>query len=100
MEPIEHGTPEHKIKFNKSKTFEVKIKENNFKLQISYNENTFLFEVEKIAQFPKNEYTKLLSFDELSKIDRFFLQFETTEDVINSLDIMIKNNNLNILEEE
>ena len=100
MEPIEHGTPEHKIKFNKSKTFEIKIKENNFKLQISYNENTFLFEIEKIAQFPKNEYSKLLSFDELSKIDRFFLQFETTEDVINSLDIMIKNNNLNILEED
>ena len=99
MNSLEHETPQQNIKFDKSKTFDVKTEENSFKLKISYNEKIFLFEIEKKDQFPKNEYGKLLTLDDLTKIDRFFLQFETTEDVINSLDIIVQNKNLNISEE-
>ena len=93
-----HDTPENKIKFNKSQMFEIKNKENDFKLKISYNETMFLFEVEKKAEFPKNEYANLISFDDLTKNYRFFLQFESTEEIVGSLSIMVKNNNLTILE--
>jgi len=94
----DHDTPENKIKFNKSQTFEIKTKENDYKLKVSYNETMFLFEVEKKAEFPKNEYANLISFEDLTKNYRFFLQFESTEEVVNSLSIMVKNNNLKILE--
>ena len=94
----DHDTPENKIKFNKSQAFEIKTKESDFKLKVSYNETMFLFEVEKKAEFPKNEYANLMSFDDLTKNYRFFLQFESTEEVVNSLSIMVKNNNLTILE--
>ena len=104
MQPVSsingHDTPENKIKFNKSQMFEIKNKENDFKLKISYNETMFLFEVEKKAEFPKNEYANLISFDDLTKNYRFFLQFESTEEVVGSLSIMVKNNNLKILEED
>ena len=96
----EHDTPEKNIKFNKSQTFEIKTEEKDFKLKVSYNETMFLFEVEKKAEFPKNEYANLMSFDDLTKNYRFFLQFETTEEVVNSLSIMVKNNNIKILEED
>ena len=94
----DHDTPENKIKFNKSQAFEIKTKESDFKLKVSYNETMFLFEVEKKAEFPKNEYANLLSFDDLTKNYKFFLQFESTEEVVNSLSIIVKNNNLTILE--
>ena len=96
----DHDTPEKNIKFNKSQTFEIKTEEKDFKLKVSYNETVFLFEVEKKAEFPKNEYANLMSFDDLTKNYRFFLQFETTEDVVNSLSIMVQNNNIKILEED
>jgi hypothetical protein len=96
----DHDTPEKNIKFNKSQTFEIKIEEKEFKLKASYNETVFLFEVEKKAEFPKNEYANLMSFDDLTKNYRFFLQFETTEEVVNSLSIMVQNNNIKILEED
>ena len=96
----DHDTPEKNIKFNKSQTFEIKTEEKDFKLKISYNETVFLFEVEKKAEFTKNEYANLMSFDDLTKNYRFFLQFETTEEVVNSLSIMVQNNNIKILEED
>ena len=96
----DHENQEKDIKFDETLSFDIKTKENDFKMKISYNEKVFLFEVEKIAEFPKNQYAKLFSFDDLTKISRFFLQFETTKDVANSLSIMIKNNNLTILEED
>ena len=96
----DHDTPEKNIKFNKSQTFEIKTEEKDFKLKVSYNETVFLFEIEKKAEFPKNEYANLMSFDDLTKNYRFFLQFESTEEVVNSLSIMVQNNNIKILEED
>ena len=96
----DHDTPEKNIKFNKSQTFEIKTEEKDFKLKVSYNETVFLFEVEKKAEFPKNEYANLMSFDDLTKNYGFFRQFDSTEDVVNSLSIMVKNNNIKILEED
>ena len=100
MNSLEHETPQQNIKFDKSKTFDVKTEENSFKLKISYNEKVFFLRSRKRANSPKNKCGKLLTLDDLTKIDRFFLQFGITEDIINSLDIMVQNNNLNISEEE
>ena len=96
----DHDTPEKNIKFNESQTFEIKTEEKDFKLKVSYNETVFLFEVEKKAEFPKNEYANLMSFDDLKKNYGFFRQFDSTEDLVNSLSIMVKNNNIKILEED
>ena len=60
----------------------------------------FFLRSRKRTNSPKNKYGKLLTLDDLTKIDRFFLQFGITEDIINSLDIMVQNNNLNISEED
>ena len=60
----------------------------------------FFLKQKKKAEFPKNEYANLMSFDDLTKNYRFFLQFETTEEVVNSLSIMVQNNNIKILEED
>ena len=95
----EHETPENSIKFEKFQTFDVKTQDNVFKLKISFNDKVLLFEIEKIAEFPKNIYNRILNVEELSKIDIFFLQFKTTEIMVNSFNLLIKNNNLSIIEE-
>ena len=95
----EHETPENSIKFEKFQTFDVKTQDNIFKLKISFNDKVLLFEIEKIAEFPKNMYNRILNVEELAKIDIFFLQFKTTEIMVNSFNLLIKNNNLSIIEE-
>ena len=40
-----------------------------------------------------------MNIDEFGKMNRFFLQFETTIEIINSLSSLINNNNLLIIEE-
>ena len=90
---------EKDIKFNKSQSFHVKNNENNFKLTISYNDKILFFEIEKVGEFPKSQYNKYLNLDELGKINKFFLQFESSEEVVNSFKDLISNQNLSIFED-
>ena len=87
------------IKFDNSDCFDINANEINFKLKLSYNDKLLYFEIEKVGEFPKNEYNKYFNLDEFGKMNRFFLQFETTIEIINSLISLIKNNNLSIIEE-
>ena len=96
---IDHSKND-KIIFTSSQSFDIKEKKTNFKLNISYNDKTLFFEIEKTDQFPKDLYTKYLSFDDLGKISRFFLQFDSLKEVIDSLQLMVKNNNISIIEEK
>ena len=91
---------EIKIKLDNYKTFEIKTNEINFNLKISYNENYLFFEIDKQNDFPKNKYNKIFNLDELGKINKFFLQFEYTIEVINVIGSIIQNNKLSILEEK
>ena len=89
-----------KIKFNNSQSFDIKENKTTFKLKLSYNDKILFFEIEKSDQFPKDIFTKYLTFDELGKINKFFLQFDTLLEVVDSLKLIINNNNLSIIEED
>ena len=89
-----------KINFEKSQSFDIKANNINYKLKISYNEQLLFFEIEKISEFPKNNYNKYLNFEDLGKINNFFRQFDTILEVVDSLNNLIKNGNLTILSED
>lgn len=88
------------IQFNNSHSFDIKTNENLFKLKISYNDELLFFEVNKIYEFPKNNYNISLNLEDLGKINKFFIQFEYPSEVVNSLALIIKNNNLSIIGED
>ena len=92
-------TQNEKIKFDNIKSFDIKVDNIMFILKISYNDKLLLFETEKKNQFPKELYLKYLNMEDLGKINRFFLQFETPADVIDSLTLIIQSNNMSIIEE-
>ena len=89
-----------KIVFEKSQSFDIKANNSNYKLKISYNEQLLFFEIEKVSEFPKNNYNKYFNFEDLGKIDRYFFQFETILEVVDSLSNLIQTNNLTISEED
>ena len=92
-------TPNENITFDNIKSFDIKVDNIMFILKISYNDKLLLFETEKKDQFPKELYLKYLDMEDLGKINRFFLQFETPADAIDSLALLIKSNNVSIIEE-
>ena len=96
---IDHSQDD-KIIYTSSQSFDIKEKKTFFKLNISYNDKILFIEIEKSDQFPKDLYTKYLSFDDLGKISKFFLQFDTLKEVVYSLQLIVKNNNISIIEEK
>ena len=87
------------IKFDNSQSFDIKSNDIFYKLKISFNDKLLFFEIEKKDEFPKNIYNLYLNFEELGKINKFFLQFDSSAEVIDSIKLIIKNNNLSIIEE-
>ena len=87
------------IKFDNSQSFDIKSNVIFYKLKISFNDKLLFFEIEKKDEFPKNIYNLYLNFEELGKINKFFLQFDSSAEIIDSIKIIIKNNNLSIIEE-
>ena len=83
--------------FNAKESFNVKVKEKNFKLTISYNENIIFFEIEENDAFPKKIFSLYQSLKELANSDKYFRQFDNLEEVFNAFKILILNNNLYIL---
>jgi hypothetical protein len=92
------STPE-KIKLENSQSFEVTTDNIKYNLIISYNDKLMCFEIEKLDEFPKKEYYLYLNMEQLSKINRFFIQFNSISEIFNSLKFIIQNNNLSINEE-
>ena len=85
------------MQFKENKTFSL---EENFTLKISINETLLFFELDKLNSFPKKDYKIYLSLDELGRINKFFNQFESTQEVLVSFDTLIESKNISVIEEE
>lgn len=85
---------DNKINFNVSETFNMKVNEKNIKLKISYNEQLFRFEAEEDDAFPKNKFCLLKSLEELTKIDKYFRQFDNLKEVFEAFKLLISNKTL------
>ena len=98
--PIDFKPEKNKLEFILKESFEIKSDNKIFILSISYNDNLILFEVEIKDIFPKEEYNIYLSLEQLGKINKYFLQFDSLKEVFESLKFLIQKNFLNIFEEE
>ncbi len=90
--------PSEKIKLENNKTFEITTDNIKYNLIISYDDKLLCFEIEKVDQFPKKEYYLYLNNELLSKINIFFLQFESIPAIFGGLKFIIESNNLSIFE--
>ena len=88
------------INFTTKESFEIHSNEKNYILKVSLNDKLIFFEVEEKNIFPKGEYNIYLSLEELGKINRYFLQFDTLKEVLESLKKLIEKNNLSIIKDE
>lgn len=88
------------IKFTTFKTFNLEKNDEKFILKISINEKLIFFELEKVNLFPKKDFNIHLSLEELGKINKFFNQFDTMSEVLNSLEILLESKNISVIEEE
>ena len=88
------------INFTTKESFEIRSNEKNYILKVSLNDKLMFFEVEEKNIFPKGEYNIYLSLEELGKINKYFLQFDTLKEVLESLRKLIEKNNLSIIKDE
>ena len=88
------------INFTTKESFEIHSNEKNYILKVSLNDKLIFFEVEEKNIFPKGEYNIYLSLEELGKINKYFLQFDTLKEVLESLKKLIEKNNLSIINDE
>ena len=101
--PIVKITPIQELKFDFKESFEIKSNEKNeknFSFNISLSEKLIFFDIEEKGQFPKEDYNIYLSLEELNKINKYFLQFETLKEVFDSLKILLQKGNISIIKEE
>ena len=91
----------NEIKFSISESFTIKgNNENNIRLKISYNEKIIFFEAEEENVFPKQEFNLYQSLEQLTKIDRYFRQFDELKEVFVFFKAIISKNNLSVVKEE
>ena len=88
------------INFTTKESFEIHSNEKNYILKVSLNDKLIFFEVEEKNIFPKGEYNIYLSLEELGKINKYFLQFDTLKEVLESFKKLIEKNNLSIINDE
>ena len=88
------------IKFTTTKAFNLEKNDEKFILKMSINEKLIFFELEKVNLFPKKDFNIHLSLEELGKINRFFIQFETISEVLISLETLLESKNISVVEEE
>ena len=91
----------NEIKFSISESFTIKgNNDNNIRLKISYNEKIIFFEAEEENVFPKQEFNLYQSLEQLTKIDRYFRQFDELKEVFEFFKAIISKNNLSVVKEE
>ena len=88
------------IKFDIKESFEINSDQKNYELKISLNEKIIFFEVDEKDIFPKGDYNIYLNLEELGKINKYFLQFDSLKEVFDSLKTLIKKKNLSIIKNE
>ena len=98
MDQISSSSKE--IKFDIKESFVINSGQKNYELKISLNENIIFFEVVEKDTFPKGEYNIYLNLEELGKINRYFLQFDSLKEVFDSLKTLIKKKNISIIKNE
>lgn len=97
---IKAPTPLEVKNFENSESIQIENNENEkFKLTISYNSNYIQFQIEDLISFPKKEYILNTSLEELQKINRYFLFFQSTQETSQILIKSSKNKNLFIINE-
>ena len=87
------------INFQIKESFEIHSNEKVYVLKVSLNDKLMFFEVEENI-FPRGEYNIYLSLEELGKINKYFLQFDSLKEVLESFKKLIDKKNLSILKEE
>ena len=91
----------NEIKFSISESFTIKgNNDNNIRLKISYNEKIIFFEAEEENVFPKQEFNLYQSLEQLTKIDKYFRQFDELKEVFEFIKTIISKNNLSVVKEE
>ena len=91
----------NEIKFSISESFTIKgNNDNKIRLKISYNEKIIFFEAEEENVFPKQEFNLYKSLEQLTKIDRYFRQFDELKEVFEFIKTIISKNNLSVVKEE
>ena len=88
------------INFDIKETFEINSNEKDYVLKISLNDKLIYFEIEEKNIFPNGEYNIFLSLEELGKINKYFLQFDTLKEVLESLKKLINKKILSIIKDE
>ena len=96
----EQNISQKRIEFTKIESFEVETNNIKYKLKISNNERLIYFEIEEINKFPKQDFNIYLSLEELTKINKFFLQFDNLNEVLESLKQIIEKKYLKIENEK
>ena len=84
---------------NNSQEFRISQNDMDIKINISYNEKLITFELQEENIFPKKQYLKEFSLDDLIKIDKIFRLFDSLEEVLNFFRKLINNKNVSILKE-
>jgi len=82
------------------KSFKISEDNINFLLSLSTNEKIIFFEIEKENEFPKKEYNLLLDLEQLIKINKYFNQFESINEVESSFETLIETKKISLISEE
>ena len=88
---------ENNMKFDTTELFKL---DDIYILKISFNEEIIFFEVEEKDKFPKKDFNIFLSLEEISKINRYFYQFESLKEVFDSFKNLISKKNISIIKED
>ena len=84
---------------NNSQEFRISQNDMDIKINISYNEKLITFELQEENIFPKKQYLKEFSLNDLIKIDKIFRLFDSLEEVLNFFQKLINNKNVSTLKE-
>ena len=75
-------TSKPNMNLQNKKSFQIASNNTNYSLSLSYNDKFILFEIEKEAEFPKQEYSLLVDLNQLNLINinislnlKIFLKF-------------------------
>ena len=92
--------PNPNMDLKNKKSFKISEDNINFLLSLSTNEKIIFFEIEKENEFPKKEYNLLLDLEQLIKINKYFNQFESINEVESSFETLIEMKKISLINEE
>ena len=88
------------IKYNKKISCQIGSNNKNFNLTISNNESIIFFQVEEIDCFPKQDFNLHLNLEQMQKINKFFLQFDSLNEISDSLKKLTESKSIKIDKKE